>query len=220
MAMTRFANMLRLVVLAQFFGVCAASLSTLLGSGTEECFVVRAPADAPAVLTGNFDCLNDELSADPISVVLIDHTDDDNEIWTSAYGVSEDEFDIHLKRGGRFSLCLRNGMGKANDDQDRAVGFAFRVRPPSRAMDDKEQGPDGERALQLVEWASDLSEGWETLLDHYDFLRERENVQKELEEATLQRVVRWTLLEAVLLISIATAQVMHLRKFFEKRRYL
>jgi hypothetical protein len=60
--------------------------------------------------------------------------------------------------------CIKNGVGNINDNQDRTVGFMVRVRPPSRALDGSEAGPDGERALQLVEWASDLTEGWETLL--------------------------------------------------------
>jgi hypothetical protein len=59
--------------------------------------------------------------------------------------------------------------------------------------------------------------GWK---DHYDYLRSREAVQRDLVEATLDRVVRWTVLEAVLLIGIAFGQVLFYRKFFEKKHYL
>jgi emp24/gp25L/p24 family/GOLD len=58
------------------------------------------------------------------------------------------------------------------------------------------------------------------LKDHYDYLRSREEVQRNLVEATLDRVVRWTLLEAVLLIGIASTQVLYFRRFFEKKHYL
>jgi hypothetical protein len=155
-------SILAAALLSNCFSICAGSLSTLLESGTEECFVVRAPSDAAAVLTGNFDCLDDGLMADPISATLVDM--DGNTLWTSRPGVSEGEFDLHVKRGGRFRLCLKNGVGTINDGQDRTVGFMIRVRPPSRAIEGSLSGPDGERALQLVEWASDLTEGWETLL--------------------------------------------------------
>jgi hypothetical protein len=246
-------SILAAVILSNLFSRCAGSLSTLLESGTEECFIIRAPSDAAAVLTGNFDCLDDGLISDPISATLVDV--DGNMLWTSPPGASEAEFDLHVTRGGRFTFCLKNGVGNMNDNQDRTIGFMVRVRPPSRAMDGSEVGPDGERALQLVEWASDLTEGWETLLvsssldcttrertpqkmttiteesflnpsffiavkDHYDYLRSREAVQRDLVEATLGRVVRWTVLEAVLLIGIAFVQVLFYRKFFEKKHYL
>jgi hypothetical protein len=155
-------SILAAVLLSNCFSLCAGSLSILLESGTEECFVIRAPSDAPAVITGNFDCLDDGLIADPFSATFVDM--DGNTLWTSGPGASEGEFDLHIKRGGRFTLCLKNGVGTINDGQDRTVGFMIRVKPPSRAMEEKRSGPDEERALQLVEWASDLTEGWETLL--------------------------------------------------------
>jgi hypothetical protein len=155
-------SILAAVLLSNLLRICAGSLSTLLESGTEECFVIRAPSDAATVLTGNFDCLDDGLISDPISATVVDMNG--NTLWTSPPGVSEAEFDLHVTRGGRFTFCLKNGVGNINDNQDRTMGFMVRVRSPSRAMEGSEAGPDGERALRLVEWASDLTEGWETLL--------------------------------------------------------
>lgn len=160
--------------------------------------------------------LDDELSADPISVKLKDEKG--RLLWKSVSGQSEATFDIHVKKGGRFSLCLHH---RGDDEElDRTVGFAVRVRSPSRALADMVQGPDGEKALELIEWAEDLTEEWDTLMDHYDYLRSREAIQEELSEKIFQRVMHWTIVEAVLLITIATAQVMYFKKFFEKRRYL
>jgi hypothetical protein len=39
-------------------------------------------------------------------------------------------------------------------------------------------------------------------------------------EQILSRVMSWTLIEAALVILMATAQVIYWRKFFEQRRYL
>lgn len=76
-------------------------------------------------------------------------------MWNSNPGDSEGTFDMHVNKGGRFSLCLSN-KGK-DDDGDRVVGFALRVRGPPRALGDVEQGPDGEKALELIEWAEELT---------------------------------------------------------------
>jgi len=228
---------------------CSASLSTILESGSEECFVIRAPPNEPAVISyvlccllwllmlplnhvvvtspicmfhccsfysGNYDCLDDELSADPISVKLKDEKG--RLLWKSTHGESEQIFELHVDNGGRFTFCLSNKGDK--EDLDRRVGFALRVRAPSRALADMIQGPDGEKAFELIEWAEDLTEEWDTLLDHYDYLRDREAAQEELSDKIFKRVMKWTIAEAILLITIASAQVLYFRKFFEKRRYL
>jgi hypothetical protein len=159
--------------------------------------------------------LEDNLSSDPITVNLKDETG--RILWKSV-GEPEAVFDLHVKKGGRFSLCLSH---KGDDsDRVRTIGFALRVRPPSRALDGAISGPDGEKALELMDWAEELTEEWDTLLDHYDYLREREAAQEELSRKILQRVMRWTLVEALLLMTIASCQVLYFRKFFEKRRYL
>lgn len=161
--------------------------------------------------------MDDELSADPISVKVLDEKE--RTLYKSVPGESEAVFDLHVTQGGRFSLCLSH-KGDEEEDLDRTIGFAVRVRSTSRALDNAIQGPDGEKALELIEWAEELTEEWDTLLDHYDYLREREVVQDDLAQKIFTRVMRWTIVEALLLISIATCQVLFYRRFFEKRRYL
>ena len=167
------------------------------------------------LLSGNYDVLDDNLSSDPIMAKVKDEKG--RLLWKSV-GEPEATFELHVNKGGRFSLCLSH-KGDVSDE-DRTIGFALRVRPPSRALGESIAGPDGEKALELIDWAEVLTEEWETLLDHYDYLREREAVQEELSQKILQRVMRWTLVEALLLITIASCQVLYFRMFFEKRRYL
>lgn len=139
-------------------------------------------------------------------------------LYKSTPGEREGIFELHVDKGGRFTFCLSNQGDE--EDLDRTVGFALRVRAPSRSLQDMVEGPDGEKALELIEWAEELTEEWDTLLDHYDYLREREAVQEELSNKIFQRVMKWTVVEALLLITIASAQVLYFRKFFEKRSYL
>lgn len=63
-------------------------------------------------------------------------------------------------------------------------------------------------------------EGLNTMSDHQEYMRGRENRHSVLADTTLSRIVQWTVLEAVVLILISCGQVLYLKKFFEQRRYL
>uniref|UniRef100_A0A7S1FVF3 GOLD domain-containing protein n=1 Tax=Corethron hystrix TaxID=216773 RepID=A0A7S1FVF3_9STRA len=79
-------------------------------------------------------------------------------------------------------------------------------------------GPDESMTDQLIEASQNLMLDLEALSDHQSFMRSRERDHRELSEKIFARVVRWTLLEAVVLIVVSGGQVVYLRKFFEKRR--
>lgn len=65
-----------------------------------------------------------------------------------------------------------------------------------------------------------INNDWENLVDHFDFLRNRESQHQVLTSQILRRVMGWTLFEAGLVICMALGQVMYWKKFFEQRRYL
>jgi hypothetical protein len=105
------------------------------------------------------------------------------------------------------------------DGVDREVGFAIRVIPPRRGIEG-EAGPDDRLTAHLIELSEKLMEGLDTMTDHQEYMRERENRHTLLADSTFNRVVQWTLLEAVVLVLISFGQVLYLKKFFEQRRYL
>jgi hypothetical protein len=142
--------------------------------------------------------------------------------WTSSPDQTEGAFRIEVEPA-RYSLCFTSDV--AGDDEETAkdatnVGFSLRWTPPPRSLDPQEEGPEAQRALKLVESASIIHQDWQNLLDHYDFLRNREGHHTELIQGIFTRLLRWTIIEAVLVILMAVGQVMYLRKFFEQRRYL
>jgi hypothetical protein len=164
--------------------------------------------------------LDDGLSADPIGARL---ENDEKVLWSSKPGDSEGTFEYTAESEARkYRFCLENGKHLVSKDNlDRTVGWAVRVRNKApRALEDSEAGPDPKRAQQLVQWASNLQEEWETLLDHYSFLRTREATHKVLTDQIMGRLIRWTIFEGVTLALIAGAQILYLRKFMETRRYL
>ena len=173
------------------------------------------------IISGNFDCLDDDLPPDPVGVILFDSKM--TPVWRSRPGASEGFFSLH--GSGRYELCIQNGnIGHDDtyapkDGNDREIGFAIRVVPPARELEN-EAGPDTRLNSHLLELSQKLMAGLETMSDHQEYMRERENRHTILADITFNRVVQWTMLEACVLMLIACGQVLYLKKFFEQRRYL
>jgi hypothetical protein len=205
--------------LLAFTNKIQASFSVSVVPGTEECIIFRTPANRESIISASFDCLDDDLDADTLTVSVIDN-DTGESLWEASRGAHEATFSMDdVKRGTRYALCFQNN----HDDEEEetlTVGFNIRVTSPPRTLPDAELGPDGQRALKLVKQSTKILQDWENLMDHFDFLRNREAVHKKLTDGILNRITRWNQIEAFLVIGMALGQVMYWRKFFETRRYL
>lgn len=173
--------------------------------------------------SGNFDCLDDDLEAGVVGVTLYDEKS--TPVWQSYMGATEGSFSVY--GSGRFELCIQNGRIGSDDKfypKDgiaREVGFAIRVASQSqRGMEGGKAGPDDRLTSHLLEQSAKLMDGLHTMMDHQEYMRGRENKHSVLTEMTFNRVVQWTVLEAIVLALIACGQVLYLKKFFEQRRYL
>jgi len=208
----------------KYMSLTNASLSMLVPAGEEDCLTIRTPQNARSYINGNFDCLDDELKPDPIRIALYD--DNFEQVWVSKEGASEGIFS-HLGSGVHH-FCIQNGMPGGDDmysnsdGEDRRIGFSLRVVPLQHGNADAgdAEGPDDENTARLIEMSSGLLTWIDSLMDHQDYMRVRESVHRDLAEATFRRVIRWTLLEALVLICVSGGQVIYLKKFFEQRRYV
>mmetsp|Transcript_29538 Transcript_29538/g.43959 ORF Transcript_29538/g.43959 Transcript_29538/m.43959 type:complete len:250 (-) Transcript_29538:364-1113(-) len=200
--------------------VANASYSMVVPSGKQECFVIRPPENTMSLITGNYDMLEDELSPDPLTVVI--YGSNNREMYHSSVFESEGTFTI--AGIGTHQFCISNGLNgkKKADGKDRTVGFAIRVKPVQRGKDSKDdkEGPDNEHTANLMSLSSTLIEGLETMKDHQQYVKDREARYLLLAAHSYQRVMRWTFVEALVLMFIAGGQIMYLRKFFEQKRYL
>ena len=169
--------------------------------------------------SGSYECLDDDVNEDAFSVSFSDQ-ETSEVLYQPKKGTLEGvfKFDNKLKQGKRYALCFENTSEEEDDEWD--VGFSMRVTNAQRTLPDDELGPDSKRALQLVNKATAIHEDWSSLRDHFDFLRNREAVHKHLSDATMSRLQRWTWIEAILVTSMATGQILYWRRFFEQRRYL
>lgn len=146
---------------------------------------------------------------------------DHHDAWRARPGMLEDQFSFTAPPNKRYLLCFETDRNDHLDpDTMIGAGFNLRVHPLPRSLEADEVGPDAQRALDLVESSLEIEDYWESMLDHFDYLRKRESVHREISSGIMSRVLRWTLIEAGLVVTMATLQVMYWKKFFEQRRYL
>jgi emp24/gp25L/p24 family/GOLD len=140
--------------------------------------------------------------------------------------VSEEAFHVQVQGlPNKYRLCFAAASEEEEDDSLAVnhvqLGFHIRVQSAwPRALPDVELGPDAQRALSLLEAATTTEQHWHHLMDHFDFLRNREGVQWQLLRQTFAKIMGWTILEAFLVVTMAIAQVCYWKSFFEQRRYL
>jgi hypothetical protein len=172
------------------------------------------------IRSGSFDILDDDVMANALSVSITNY-DTGEYLFEAPTAAREGIFKLDsVAQSTRLALCFQNNDGTDEEDNDFDVGFSLRVSNLPRALEEGEIGPDGERALQLVKRATDIHQEWSSMLDHLDFVRNREAMHQDMNDAILSRLSRWTYIEAFLVIGMATGQVMYWKKFFETRRYL
>jgi emp24/gp25L/p24 family/GOLD len=134
---------------------------------------------------------------------------------------------VQVDGAQRYRLCFESSESDAERREDDAVatsvqlGFNARVKSAvQRALPDTELGPETLRALELLEAASSAEQQWQNLLDHFDNLRNRELFHMQLTKQINARVIGWSIIESVLVVTMAVAQVWYWKSFFEQRRYL
>eukprot|EP00535_Pseudo-nitzschia_heimii_P004031 CAMPEP_0197183298 /NCGR_PEP_ID=MMETSP1423-20130617/7740_1 /TAXON_ID=476441 /ORGANISM="Pseudo-nitzschia heimii, Strain UNC1101" /LENGTH=238 /DNA_ID=CAMNT_0042633863 /DNA_START=81 /DNA_END=797 /DNA_ORIENTATION=- len=202
--------------------VANASYAISIDPKSEECFVYVTPSDvsSTSTITGSFEVLHDDVDSYELAVKIADLKSGES-LYEVPLGTQEGDFKLeNLKASSRFSICFQNHASDNDDDNEFDVGFNVRFHKPARTLDDGESGPDGERASQLAEKASEIHQDWDILEDHFDFLRNREGIHYQMNDKIMKRLSNWTYVEAALVIFMAVGQVMYWKKFFEKRRYL
>lgn len=184
-------------------------ISTLLLFGTNQS------------ISGSFEVLHDDVDSGEFHVRVSNRETGEN-LYEMPAGDLAGDFELKDLPGSnsRYQICFQSNTEGSNREDAFDVGFNLRYHDPPRTLDDGESGPDGEKASQLVEKAAKIHQDWDTLQDHFDFLRNREAIHEEMNDAIVSRLTRWTYIEAFLVVGMATGQVMYWKKFFEKRRYL
>ena len=196
-----------------------SSYSIGLESGKKQCFFVKAERET--TLTGSYEVLDE--SAEPIEVFV---KGPDKKIHYEAKYTgdgaldldnSEGQFDFDADMDGYYKLCLLNGFKhNKNDGKSRVIGFNFRVL--DLMGDDEEENPVDIGYSGLESELYDLQRGLDFLTDHQAYMNQREDLHKEELDSISSRVFMWTIVEALILVSLAGWQIMYIRSFFETKR--
>lgn len=67
---------------------------------------------------------------------------------------------------------------------------------------------------------TDLTRALGNLVHHHTYMRVREGKHREVIESTFGQLMWWVILEGVLVVGIAGAQILYFRNFLERRRYM
>lgn len=185
--------------------------------------------------SGSFDVIDaGRASTDPIRVAL--YGPDEIRIWGSEYGDTEGAFGIRSETGGKHWLCLENGMTyeyaeeiEARHKIDRTIGFALRIRgvggggggenvaaaagPPT-----EEENAIGAAVQRLSLLSENLLGNLESLSDQTAYMKARETVHRDLHEETFANVMRWNLLELLVVAVVSFGQVANVWWILGKRK--
>jgi len=197
-----------------------AAYSVEVKSGTSSCFIVKTVVGVP--ITGTYEVI----VPDPKHITVRVNgpngflhfekkPSDSSSSLDSGEKDKEEEsegffsFDSELE--GDYTMCIANGEEDGGDGIPRII--AFNIRAVANGQQDYQ-------FLGLQSELTDLSEGLELLRDHQSYMNQREDVHKLTLDSINVKVLCWTILEAVILISMALWQIMYIRSFFETKRRL
>jgi len=208
-----------LMILASFLSISFTLLIT-------PPFHHHSPTTKNKKNSGNFDLLDDEVDGSYITAWITKvagYRGVGGTVWHSEEDEHEEDFVVHVDPVGAYDLCFELQTDPNNDEYAESydVGFHLRLDPSvERTLEDAEQGPDAKKAMEVIDSARSVETTWHNLVDHYIYLRNRDAVAVELSQKIQDRVIGWTILEAILVIVMAVGQVLYWKKFFETRRYL
>ena len=163
---------------------------------------------------------------------------DEIRLWGSEYGDTEGAFGIRSDKGGKHWLCLENGMTYEYSEEiesrhkiERTIGFALRIRSTGEAQGGGENGvaaaagpaTEVENAIgAAVQRISLLSENLltnlESLSDQTAYMKAREAMQRNLHEETFANVMRWNLLEMLVVAVVSLGQVANVWWILSKQK--
>jgi hypothetical protein len=223
----KFHLLCRLLLILLLHSVAQAAIIATVPPHEEECFIVRAREHS--LLTGNWDMLDDELSTEPLHIMIIQPS---NGViyYKSPLDASEGTFSVKLDPRQKLAVCVQNGLGRrrnprskakpsyadkaGHDGLPRTVGLVINVDVRDVTLELKDT------STKLVGSATDLARRLKDLINHHTYMRSREAKHRELVETTFSHLLLYTCLEAALVIVMALGQIMYVRRFLERKRYM
>jgi hypothetical protein len=207
----------------------AAPLQALhfhMEGAVQKCFYEELPKDTLVVGHYHAQVYDDDTKGyttkpDTGVFVTVEETFDNNHRIVAQRGASEGRFTFSAADSGQHRICvtpqnvpaqqggwLHSGIhGTVKFHLDMAIGETSRI-----------ESTDKDKVETLVQKVKDLNSRLLDVRREQVFQREREAEFRDQSEHTNSRVVRWTLIQLVVLAVTCIWQLSHLRAFFIKQK--
>ncbi|MCJ1400770.1 emp24p/erv25p- protein [Xylographa trunciseda] len=196
-----------------------------IDSNSPKCFYEELPKDT--LVVGNYKAeqfdanLNGYINHQDLMIhIFVDEVFDNDHRIVSQRGVSSGKFTFIAHEAGDHKICFQpthatsggliiggQSMGTVKLTLDLAIG-------ESSAIESSDKG----KIQGIVQKVKDLNARLQDIRREQVFQREREAEFRDQSETTNARVVRWTLVQLVVLGVTCAWQLSHLRAFFIKQK--
>lgn len=213
------------VLLAAALAVPSHALHFFMDGAVQKCFYEELPKDT--LVVGHYhaeawdDAAKNYLTKPDVGVfVTVEETFDNNHRIVAQRGASQGKFTFSAADSGQHRICvtpqnvpsgggwLSSGVhGTVRFTLDMAIGETSRI-----------ESTDKDKVETLVQKVMDLNSRLQDVRREQVFQREREAEFRDQSETTNARVVRWTLIQLVILGVTCVWQLSHLRAFFIKQK--
>ena len=205
--------------------LCEAAYILKVEPNDEECISIIALRNS--TIFGDWELLDDDLRSEPVSIVVT-NADATERKYRSRRRARSGDFKVEIEGKGITYICVENGIVLNQDEKDsdtkkskyaadefpRTVGFDFDVEE----INVNKELHDGYRGI--FDMASGLTRELGKLRSHHEYMRTREAKHREIVEKTFSKLMIWVLMQCGGVTLLAVAQVMYLRRFLEKKRYM
>ncbi|KAH7094705.1 emp24/gp25L/p24 family/GOLD-domain-containing protein [Paraphoma chrysanthemicola] len=213
------------VLLAAALAIPAQALHFYMDGAIQKCFFEELPKETLVVGHYHAEAWDDQtksyLTKQDVGVfVTVEETFDNNHRIVAQRGSSQGRFTFSAADSGQHRICVTpqnvpTGGGWLGSGVHGTVKFTLDMAIGETS---KIESTDKDTVQTLVQKVQDLNSRLQDVRREQIFQREREAEFRDQSETTNSRVVRWTLIQLVVLGVTCAWQLSHLRAFFIKQK--
>ncbi|KAH7085055.1 emp24/gp25L/p24 family/GOLD-domain-containing protein [Paraphoma chrysanthemicola] len=213
------------VLLAAALAIPAQALHFYMDGAIQKCFFEELPKETLVVGHYHAEAWDDQTKSyqtkqDVGVFVTVEETFDNNHRIVAQRGSSQGRFTFSAADSGQHRICVTpqnvpTGGGWLGSGVHGTVKFTLDMAIGETS---KIESTDKDTVQTLVQKVQDLNSRLQDVRREQIFQREREAEFRDQSETTNSRVVRWTLIQLVVLGVTCAWQLSHLRAFFIKQK--
>ncbi|KAK6460513.1 membrane protein [Scheffersomyces coipomensis] len=209
----------KIIALVLIFAQLSNALHFYLNTGETRCFFEELPEDT--LVVGRIDAYekNDhngefDRNSNLRVQITVDETFDNDHRVVSQKSSPSGEFTFTSLDSGEHKFCLTPVYSDGSRGKNHRIFFDVALGSAHDYVDSKSTKKIDSLTLQVQSLNKKLQEiHWEQ-----EHMREREAIFRDQSENTNSRVVKWTIVQLVVLVGTCVYQLRHLKSFFVKQK--